>query len=76
MKYTYFAPDKSYVVQFFNDPNVAKDPNIHKRVESIIGKYNPTLSEEKGGAKGNSEKMANYFSNKFFETQVGEYTVS
>ena len=21
MKYTYFAPDRSYVVQFFNDPD-------------------------------------------------------
>ncbi len=65
MKYTYFSPDKSYVVQFFNDPNVAKDPNIRKRVESIIGKYNPTVSEQLGGARGNSEQMANYFSNKF-----------
>ena len=26
MKYTYFAPDKSYVVQFFNNPAVAADP--------------------------------------------------
>jgi len=74
MKYTYFAPDKSYVVQFFNDPNVARDPNIRKRVESIIGKYNPTVSEQLGGAKGNSEKMADYFSNKFcWPTAIVEY---
>ncbi len=65
MKYTYFAPDKSYVVQFFNDPEITKDPNLRKRIESIIGKYNPTVSEEKGGAKGNSEQMAKYFSSKF-----------
>ena len=65
MKYTYFAPDKSYVVQFFNDPNVAKDPNIRKRVGAIIGKYNPTLPEQSGGARGNSEVMASYFSKKF-----------
>lgn len=65
MKYTYFAPDKSYVVQFFNDPSVTNDPNLRKRIEAIIGKYNPTLSESSGGAKGNSEVMANYFSAKY-----------
>lgn len=65
MKYTYFAPDKSYVVQFFNHPEAAADPNLRKRIAAIIGKYNPTLSEADGGAKGNSEEMAAYFSNKF-----------
>ena len=25
MKYTYFAPDKSYVVQFFNSPETANE---------------------------------------------------
>ncbi len=65
MKYTYFAPDKSYVVQFFNDPEDAQDPNVRKRIEAIIGKYNPTLSERLGGAQGNSDAMATYFSNKF-----------
>lgn len=65
MKYTYFSPDKSYVVQFFNDPETTNDPNLRKRIEAIIGKYNPTLAEAAGGAKGNSEKMATYFSTKF-----------
>lgn len=65
MKYTYFSPDKSYVVQFFNDPEVGKDINIQKRIESIIGKYNPTVSEENGGAKGNTEDSAKYFSQKY-----------
>lgn len=65
MKYTYFSPDKSYVVQFFNNPEVANDPNLKKRIEAIIGKYNPTLAEESGGAKGNSITMASYFSTKF-----------
>lgn len=65
MKYTYFAPDKSYVVQFFNNPEVTNDPNLRKRIEAIIGKYNPTLSESAGGAKGNTEGMAKYFSSKF-----------
>ena len=65
MKYTYFSPDKSYVVQFFNDPEVGKDINIQKRIEAIIGKYNPTVSEENGGARGNTEESANYFSQKY-----------
>lgn len=65
MKYTYFSPDRSYVVQFFNKPETARDPNLRRRIEAIIGKYNPTLSEEKGGARGNSETMAEYFSGKF-----------
>ena len=65
MKYTYFSPDKSYVVQFFNRPEMGRDPNLRRRLEAIIGKYNPTLSEEKGGARGNSEAMAAYFSGKF-----------
>ena len=65
MKYTYFAPDKSYVVQFFNSPETANDPNVRKRLEAIIGKYNPTLSEQAGGARGNSEQMANYFAGRF-----------
>lgn len=74
MKYTYFAPDKSYVVQFFNDPNVAKDPNIRKRVEAIIGKYNPTLAEQSGGARGDSDVMASYFSKKFcWPTAIVQY---
>ncbi len=65
MKYTYFAPDKSYVIQFFNDPALAKDSNIQKRVAAIIGKYNPTKPEKDGGARGNSEAMAAYFAGKF-----------
>lgn len=65
MKYTYFAPDKSYVVQFFNNPYVAADPNTQRRLEAIIGKYNPTRSEADGGAPGSSEGMAEYFSSKF-----------
>lgn len=74
MKYTYFAPDKSYVVQFFNDPSVANDPNLRKRIDAIIGKYNPTLAEISGGAKGNSETMATYFSGKFcWPTAIVQY---
>ncbi|MCI8398809.1 MAG: serine/threonine protein kinase [Oscillibacter sp.] len=65
MKYTYFAPDKSYVVQFFNDPMVGLDPNTRKRLDAIIGRYNPTRPESEGGAPGNSAAIATYFSGKF-----------
>ena len=42
MKVTFFAPDKSYVVQFFKDSATASDPYRLKRLEAILGKYNPT----------------------------------
>ncbi|MCQ2465269.1 MAG: hypothetical protein MJ095_06780 [Oscillospiraceae bacterium] len=62
MKYTYFTPDKKFVIQFFNNPENAADPAIHDRIQAIIGRYNPTVSEEKGGAAGNDERTAAYFS--------------
>jgi len=62
MKYTYFAPDKSYVVQFFNHPENANDPQVRDRIRDIIGRYNPTRSEAEGGARGNNSTMAKYFS--------------
>ena len=65
MKHTFFSPDKSYVVQFFNDPEIGKDINIQKRIAAIIGKYNPTVSESGGGAIGNTEESAKYYSEKF-----------
>ncbi|MBE5786568.1 MAG: kinase [Clostridiales bacterium] len=65
MKHTYFSPDNTYVVQFFNDPAVGRDPNLRKRLEAIIGKYNPTLSEAEGGAQGNTPQMAAYFARQF-----------
>ncbi len=65
MKYTYFTPDKLHVVQFFNDQKNSNDINIRKRLEAIIGKYNPTLSESKGGARGNNDTTAKYFQDRF-----------
>ncbi len=64
MKYTYFSPDKSYVVQFFNDPKKV-DFNMRSRIEAIIGKYNPTIPESAGGAIGNDPKLAAYFEKRF-----------
>jgi serine/threonine protein kinase len=65
MKYTYFAPDKSYVVQFFNDPSIGNSPHMLGRLDAIVGKYNPTRSESEGGAIGNSAETAKYFADKF-----------
>ncbi len=65
MKHTYFTPDKKFAVQFFNDSSHANDIELHRRMEYIIGKYNPTLSEKNGGAKGNTEESADYFSKRF-----------
>ena len=65
MKHTYFAPDKSYVVQFFNDPDDARNPALRERLEAILGRYNPTLPQEAGGAKGNTEQTAAYFAERY-----------
>lgn len=65
MKYTYFTPDRTQVVQFFLRPDEARDPDVRRRLEAIIGRYNPTRSEAGGGAQGNSEAMADYFSQRF-----------
>ena len=63
MKHTFFTPDKKFAVQFFNNDDEANNPNLQRRMNYIIGKYNPTLSEKNGGANGNTEESANYFYN-------------
>lgn len=65
MKHTYFAPDKSYVVQFFNDPEMERDPNLVSRLKAITGRYNPTRSEDKGGSIGTDDRTAAYFAKLF-----------
>ena len=32
MKHTYFTPDKSYVIQFFNNADDANDPKMQERI--------------------------------------------
>ncbi|MDR0918414.1 MAG: hypothetical protein LBM93_04090 [Oscillospiraceae bacterium] len=64
MKYTFFTPDKSYVIQFFNNKKDVTD-ELQSRLKAIVGKYNPTITEEMGGAVGNDENTAKYFSQKF-----------
>lgn len=41
MKKVYFTPDKKSVVCFFKDKGTAKDPERLKRLQHIVGKYNP-----------------------------------
>lgn len=65
MKYTYFTPNREQVVQFFLDENAGSDHNLRKRLDAILGKYNPTVPEEKGGARGNTTESAEYFASKF-----------
>lgn len=65
MKYTYYTPDRTRVVQFFNDPSQVDEYRVAERLDSIVYRYNPTVSEEMGGAKGNSERTAEYFRRRF-----------
>jgi hypothetical protein len=53
MKNTYFAPDRSYVVQFYKEPN--RDPERLARLQSILGKLNPTIEPN------SSKKAAEYW---------------
>src|SRR5262249_11017865 len=48
MKCTYFAPDRSYVVQFYHDQSLAADPTRLARLEAILGRFNPTTHPETG----------------------------
>lgn len=65
MKHTFFTPDKKYAVQFFNNPRDAANMQLQDRIRSIVGRYNPTLAEEDGGALGNTQKTAEYFRTRF-----------
>lgn len=65
MKHTYFAPDRSYVVQFFNDPADAAGADLQKRLKAILGRYNPTVPAEQGGAPGNTAQTAQYFAGRY-----------
>lgn len=65
MKKTYFSPDRSYVVQFYHDQAVGNDPQRLSRLEAILTRYNPTVPESQGGARGTSETSAEYFKKLF-----------
>ncbi len=65
MKYTYFTPDKSKVVQFFNSKEDAESPKVRERLEKIVGIYNPTLLPQDGGALGGNQQTVEYFDKLF-----------
>jgi serine/threonine protein kinase len=65
MKKTYFSPDRSYVVQFFHDQTAGEDPQRLARLDFILGKYNPTIPEAEGGARGVTKASAEYFKRLF-----------
>jgi serine/threonine protein kinase len=60
MKEVYFTKDRKSVVCFYKDPNAATDPQRIRRLEMILGKNNPTLDRNQGGAAG-TETEAAYF---------------
>ena len=67
MKQTYFSPDRSYVVQFYHKQSAAHDPPRLSRLEAILGKYNPTITQAQGGSAA-SETSADYFKKLFCGT--------
>jgi serine/threonine protein kinase len=43
MKSVYFTPDRKSAIAFFKDPNAINDRNRIKRLEAVIGRFNPTV---------------------------------
>ncbi|MFH0782129.1 MAG: serine/threonine protein kinase [Pseudomonadota bacterium] len=60
MKEVYFTADRKSVICFYKDASSSSDPVRMQRLESILGKYNPTIPENKGGSAKN-EAEANYY---------------
>jgi hypothetical protein len=65
MKKTYFTPDKKHAVQFFLQQSEADMTERMTRLQAIIGRFNPTVSERKGGARATTDTSASYFNNLF-----------
>jgi hypothetical protein len=49
MKRVFFTADRSSVVCFFKDQGLRSDPNRMRRLQAILGKFNPTTDTEVGG---------------------------
>ena len=49
MKTVHFTPDRSSVVCFFKDPKASGDPERRRRLQAIVGRYNPTSPDERTG---------------------------
>ncbi len=48
MKVVHFTPDRSSVVCFFKDKEAASDPERRRRLQYILGRFNPTTNPENG----------------------------
>ena len=48
MKIVHFTPDRQHVVCFFKDAEVGADPQRRSRLQSIVGRYNPTTDAATG----------------------------
>ncbi|MDB4416025.1 serine/threonine-protein kinase [Akkermansiaceae bacterium] len=64
MKKVYFSTDRKHALCFFKDENAGNDANRISRLESIIGRFNPTITRADGGAAP-SQQSADYFKNLF-----------
>jgi serine/threonine protein kinase len=60
MKEVYFTKDRKSVVCFYKDPKAGQDLDRIRRLEFILGKYNPTQPKGQGGAAV-SDTEADYF---------------
>ena len=48
MKTVHFTPDRSSVVCFFKEKSAAQDPERRRRLQAIVGRYNPTTDPATG----------------------------
>ncbi len=48
MKIVHFTPDRSSVVCFFKEKSAAHDPERRRRLQAIVGRYNPTTDPATG----------------------------
>ncbi len=64
MKEVYFTTDRKKVVCFFKDPQAGSDRLRVQRLDFILGKYNPTLPRDAGGAASSAGDAA-FYSNLF-----------
>jgi hypothetical protein len=60
MKEVYFTPDRKSVVCFYKDAAASSDPVRLQRLEWILGKYNPTVPRDQGGAAQNAVEASYY----------------
>jgi len=60
MKEVYFTLDRKSVVCFYKDASASSDPVRMQRLESILGKFNPTIPQNMGGAAKNDMEAGYY----------------